>query len=237
MKFSVIIPVLHEAENINPLIEHIHSLGKGIDYEIIVVDGSTTRDTISAIGDDSTISITSKGGRARQMNRGAEAAQGDVLIFLHADTRLPEKAFEKISKMFKDNIYVGGAFSLGMDTERKSLKFIAWTANVRVWVTHIPFGDNTIFLRRTYFQEIGGYKDLPLMEDVELMERIRKAGKKIIILKDKVKTSPRKWEKGGVFRTTLKNHIIRKLYYLGVSPNTLHRIYYGKDPSTARIDK
>ena len=234
MNFSIIIPVLHEAENINPLIEHIHSIGKGIDYEIIVVDGSPTHNTISAVKDDNIISIASEAGRARQMNRGAEAAHGDVLIFLHADTRFPEKAFEKISEALQDNIYVGGAFSLGMDTERKSLKFIAWTANVRVWFTRVPFGDHAIFLKRTFFQEIGGYNDIPLMEDVELMERIRKAGEKIIILKDKVKTSPRKWEKGGVFRTTLRNHIIRKLYYLGVSPNTLHRMYYDKNPSTAR---
>jgi hypothetical protein len=162
------------------------------------------------------------------MNSGAETAQGDVLIFLHADTKLPKEAFVKISGALLDNTFVGGAFSLGMDTDRIILKFIAWTANVRVWFTRVPFGDHAIFLRREYFQEIGGYKDIPLMEDVELMERIRKYKGKILILKEKVKTSPRKWEKGGVFRTTFKNHVVRKLYALGVSPNTLHRIYYGK---------
>ncbi len=228
MKFSIIIPVLHEAENINHLIEHVHSRGEGIDYEIIVVDGSPTRDTISALKDDKTISITSDTGRARQMNRGAEAAQGDVLIFLHADTKLPHEAFVKISGALLDNTCAGGAFSLGMDTDRISLKFIAWTANVRVRFTRVPFGDHAIFLRREYFQEIGGYRDIPLMEDVELMERIRKSGGKIIILKEKVKTSPRKWEKGGVFRTTFRNQLIRKLYRLGASPETLHRIYYRK---------
>ena len=228
MKFSVIIPVLHEAENINNLIEHVHSIGEGTDYEIIVVDGSPTRDTISALKDDRTISITSDVGRARQMNRGAEAAQGDVLIFLHADTKLPQEAFEKISGALLDKTCIGGSFSLGMDTDRISLKFIAWTANVRVWFTRVPFGDHAIFLKKEYFQEIGGYKDIPLMEDVELMQRIRKSGKKIIILKEKVKTSPRKWEQGGIFRTTFRNHIIRKLYRFGVSPHTLHRIYYGK---------
>jgi rSAM/selenodomain-associated transferase 2 len=228
MKFSIIIPVLHEAENINHLIEHVHSIGEGTDYEIIVVDGSPTHDTISALKDDRTISITSDVGRARQMNRGAETARGDVLIFLHADTKLPHEALAKISGALLDNTCVGGAFSLGMDTERKCLKFIAWTANVRVWFTRVPFGDHAIFLRREYFQKIGGYKDIPLMEDVELMQRIRKFSGKIKILKEKVKTSPRKWEKGGVFRTTCRNQLIRKLYRLGVSPDTLHRIYYGK---------
>jgi len=228
MKFSIIIPVLHEPENINHLIEHVHSIGEGTDYEIIVVDGSPTRDTISALKDDGTISITSGIGRARQMNRGAETARGDVLVFLHADTKLPREAFAKISGALLDNTCVGGAFSLGMDTERKSLHFIAWTANVRVWFTRVPFGDHAIFLRREYFQKIGGYKDIPLMEDVELMQRIRKSGGKIKILKEKVNTSPRKWEKGGVFRTTFRNQLIRKLYRLGVSPDTLHRIYYGK---------
>lgn len=229
MKFSIIIPVLHEPENINHLIEHVHSIGEGTDYEIIVVDGSPTRDTISALKDDRTIPIPSEACRARQMNRGAEAARGDVLIFLHADTKLPHEAFVKISGALLDNTSAGGAFSLGMDTDRIILKFIAWTANVRVWLTRVPFGDHAIFLRREYFQEIGGYKDIPLMEDVELMERIRKSGGKILILKEKVKTSPRKWETGGIFRTTFRNQIIRRLYRLGVSPDTLHRIYYGKN--------
>jgi rSAM/selenodomain-associated transferase 2 len=228
MKFSIIIPVLHEAKNINHLIEHVHSIGEGTDYEIIVVDGSPTQDTISALKDDRILSITSDTGRARQMNRGAEAAKGEVLLFLHADTKLPHEAFVKISGALLNDTCVGGAFSLGMDTDRPSLKFIAWTANVRVRFFRVPFGDHAIFLRRDYFQEIGGYKDIPLMEDVELMERIRKSGGNIIILKEKVATSPRKWEKGGVFRTTLKNQIIRKLYRLGVSPHTLHRLYYGK---------
>jgi rSAM/selenodomain-associated transferase 2 len=206
----------------------VHSIGEGIDYEIIVVDGSPAQDTISALKDSETISIASEVGRARQMNSGAETAQGDVLIFLHADTKLPKEAFVKISGALLDSTCIGGAFSLGIDTDRISLKFIAWTANVRVWFTRVPFGDHAIFLRRKYFQEIGGYKDIPLMEDVDLMERIRKSDGKIIILKEKAQTSPRKWEKGGVFRTTLKNQVIRKLYRLGVSPHTLHRIYYGK---------
>jgi len=228
MKFSVIIPVIHEAENINSLIGHVHSVSKGAEYEIIVVDGSPTQDTIPALKDSRVITVVSDAGRACQMNRGAKTAQGDVLIFLHADTKLPERAFVKISEALQDNTCMGGAFSLDMDTDRKSLKFIAWTANIRVWFTRIPFGDQAIFLRKKYFHEIGGYKEIPLMEDVELMERIRKSGAKILVLKEKVKTSPRKWEKYGVFRTTFKNHIIRKLYFLGVSPNTLHRIYYGR---------
>jgi glycosyltransferase involved in cell wall biosynthesis len=216
MKFSIIIPVLHEAENINPLVEHIHGIGEGVDYEIIVIDGSPTRDTISALRDDGIITISSEAGRARQMNRGAEAVV-------------------KISGALLDNTCVGGAFSLGIDTERKSLKFIEWTSNVRVWFTRVPFGDQAIFLRKEYFHKIGGYRDIPLMEDMELMERIRKSGEKILILREKVSTSPRKWVKGGVFRTTFRNHIIRKLYFLGVSPSTLHRIYYGrKHPDTGR---
>jgi rSAM/selenodomain-associated transferase 2 len=229
VKFSIIIPVLHEAENINPLVEHIHGTGEEVDYEIIVIDGSPTRDTISALRDDGIITISSEAGRARQMNRGAEAAQGDVLIFLHADTHLPRDAFANISRALLDNACVGGAFSLGIDSRRKSLKFIEWTSNVRVWFTRVPFGDQAIFLRKEYFHEIGGYRDIPLMEDMELMERIRKSGEKILILREKVSTSPRKWVKGGVFRTTFRNQIIRKLYRLGVSPYTLHRIYYGRN--------
>ena len=236
MKFSVIIPVLHEAENINTLVNHIHSIGGEADYEIIVIDGSPSRDTISALRDGGIITIASETGRARQMNRGAEAAQGDVLIFLHADTQLPRNAFVKISGALLENTCAGGAFSLGIDTERKSLRFIEWTSNVRVLFTRVPFGDQAIFLRKKYFHEIGGYRDIPLMEDIELMERIRKSGGEIRILREKVKTSPRKWVKGGVFRTTFRNQIIRKLYRLGVSPATLHRIYYDNKHSDTGKD-
>ena len=160
------------------------------------------------------------------MNMGAAAAKGETLLFLHADTKLPEDAFRKIIKVMQDGMYVGGAFDLELETDRKILRFIAWTARIRVRYTHIPYGDQAIFIRKIYFNTIKGYKDLPLMEDVELMERIKRLGGKIHIMRDSVQSSPRKWLQDGIFYTTFRNHIIRILYSLGVSPDKLGRLYY-----------
>ncbi len=225
-KLSIVVPVLHETEAINPFIEHIRKVGKGEDYEIIIVDGSYERNTIDAIKDRDVIKKTSPNGRARQMNAGAAVASGEVLIFLHADTKLPLNAFKKIREVLENSRYVGGAFALELDTQRRSLRFIAWTARIRVRFTEIPYGDQAIFLRKDYFSAIGYYKDIPLMEDMELMERIKRLGGKICIIKDPVRSSPRKWLQEGIFYTTLRNHIIRILYSLGVSPNRLVKLYY-----------
>ena len=225
-KLSIIVPVLHETEAINPFIEHVRKVGEGEDYEIIVVDGSHERNTINAIKNQDVIKKTSLKGRARQMNAGAAVARGEILLFLHVDTKLPLNAFKKIREVPENNRYVGGAFDLELDTQRRSLRFIAWTARIRVRLTHIPYGDQAIFIRKDYFNAIGGYRDIPLMEDVELMERIKRLGGKICIIKDPVRSSPRKWLQDGIFYTTFRNHIIRMLYFLGVSPNKLVKLYY-----------
>lgn len=225
-KLSIIVPVLHETEAVNPFIEHIRKVGKGEDYEIIVVDGSSEEDTINAIKDRDVIKKTSPKGRARQMNAGAAVASGEILLFLHVDTKLPLNSFKKIREVLENSRYVGGAFDLELDTQKRSLKFIAWTARIRVRFTEIPYGDQAIFLRKDYFNNIGYYRDIPLMEDVELMKRIKRLGGKIYIIKDPVRSSPRKWLQDGIFYTTFRNHIIRMLYFLGVSPNKLVKLYY-----------
>jgi rSAM/selenodomain-associated transferase 2 len=225
-KLSIVVPVLHEIEAVNPFIEHIRKLGEGEDYEIIVVDGSPEKNTINAIKDQDVIKKTSPKGRARQMNAGAAVAKGEILLFLHVDTKLPLNAFKKIREVLEKSRYVGGAFDLALDTQRRSLRFIAWTARIRVRFTGIPYGDQAIFLRKDYFNGIGHYRDIPLMEDVELMKRIKKLGGKIYIIKDPVRSSPRKWLQDGIFYTSFRNHIIRILYFLGVSPNKLVKLYY-----------
>jgi len=225
-KLSVVVPVLHEAEAIHRLIEHLYTIGKGEDYEIIVVDGSPEGETIDAIKGSGVVKITSPKGRARQMNAGAAVAKGGILLFLHVDTKLPQAAFKKTREVLKDGRYVGGAFDLELDTDRRSLRFIAWTARIRVRLTRIPYGDQAIFIRKDYFDTLGGYRDIPLMEDVELMERIKKLGGEIYIIKDPVRSSPRKWIEEGIFYTTFRNHMLRILYSLGVSPNKLVKLYY-----------
>lgn len=223
--FSIIVPVLNETNQINPLIEHIHSQGLGCPYEVIVVDGDPQGSTIKVIQDKGAIAITTEKGRGRQMNAGAAAARGKILIFLHADTKLPPDAFEKISKVLENEKYVGGAFDLVIDSDRIMLRYIAARARLRSRLNRIPYGDQAIFIRKSYFDKIGRFKEIPLMEDVELMHRIKKRGDKIFILPDRVKTSPRRWEKEGVFYTTLRNQVLVNLYYLGVNPDKLAKYY------------
>ncbi|MHC4638468.1 MAG: TIGR04283 family arsenosugar biosynthesis glycosyltransferase, partial [Planctomycetota bacterium] len=223
--FSIVIPVLNEADQINVTIEHLCNENTERNYEIIVVDGDQQGSSINAIRNKSVKAITSQQGRGRQMNAGAAIACGEILVFLHADTRLPEMALEKIYDVLQSKKYVGGAFNLGIDSNRYFLKYIEFRVWLRCHVNRIPYGDQGIFLRREYFERIGRFKEIPLMEDVELMRRIRRRGDKIRILPDKVKTSARRWEAEGIIYTTFRNQIIKILFNLGVSPDKLVKYY------------
>jgi uncharacterized protein len=225
-KFSVIIPVLHESENINKLIKRLRGMEGSEDCEVIVVDGSPDADTLAVIEDGGLLGILSGKGRARQMNAGAAAAMGEVLIFLHADTVLPDGALSKVTEVMKSGRYVGGAFGLLIDSRQPFIKFISWSAGLRSRFTRIPYGDQAIFIGRDYFHSIGGYKDIPLMEDVELMGRIRKLGGKIRILDEPAITSARKYHEDGPVYSAFRNHALRILYSLGVPPDKLVKLYY-----------
>jgi rSAM/selenodomain-associated transferase 2 len=216
---------MYEQGQINSVIEHLRSQDFEGVWEIIVVDGDSRGETIKAIQDREVVSITSAKGRALQMNAGAAVARGEILIFLHADTRLPPGALKKINTVLENEKYVGGAFDLRIDSDRLFLKYIAVRASLRSRLNRIPYGDQAIFIRKNYFDKIGRFKEIPLMEDVELMRRIKRRGDKIFILRDRVKTSARRWEREGVFYTTLKNQMLVNLYYLGVSPDKLAKYY------------
>ncbi|MCK5173825.1 MAG: TIGR04283 family arsenosugar biosynthesis glycosyltransferase, partial [Planctomycetes bacterium] len=163
--------------------------------------------------------------RANQMNAGAAIADAGILLFLHADTKLPENAFEMIYKTINTGKYAGGAFDLGIATNNKIIKFIAWAGKIRSRLTRIPYGDQGIFITKNYFDRIGGFKNIELMEDVDLMRRIKKRGDRICILKEKVSTSARRWHDDGLIYTTIRNSVLLTLYYLGVNPNKLAKFY------------
>jgi rSAM/selenodomain-associated transferase 2 len=224
-KFSIIVPVFHEGNRINDLIDHLNSLDSKKSFEIIVVDGDRERDTLKAIQSNRVIKIFSERGRAKQMNAGASIAKGDILIFLHADTELPTHALKKIESVIEKRGYTAGAFDLGIQSKKLTFKVIAFLGSLRSRLNRIPYGDQAIFLRTEYFNNIGGYKEIPLMEDVELMRRIKRSGKKIWILYDRVMTSPRRWEKEGVIYCILRNWVLQGLYFLGVSPHKLVNFY------------
>lgn len=223
---SVILPVLHEAGTINEALAHIRATDPDGAAEIIVVDGDLLGSTISAVRDSGVTTAISSKGRARQMNRGAALASGGILLFLHADTELPARALDRVvSAMQEERAAVAGAFALGIRSERRIFRITEKYVSLRTRVTRIPFGDQAIFIRRDYFEKIGGYKDIPLMEDVELMARIKKRGDRISIIPEKVLTSARRWECEGVLRCTARNWAIQALYACGVPPERLVKWY------------
>ncbi len=233
IKFSIIVPVFHEGEGINDLIESLNRLCSDKGLEIVVVDGSQERDTLRAIHSNRVIKIPSEQGRAKQMNAGALVAKGEILIFLHADTELPIQALHKINSLMERREYVGGAFDLGIKSDKLIFRVIEILSSLRSRLNRIPFGDQAIFIRKEYFNRIGGYKEIPLMEDVELMRRIKKSEDKIWIFYDRVMTSPRRWEREGVIYCTVRDWTLQALYFLGLSPDKLSRFYKNYDPRRA----
>jgi rSAM/selenodomain-associated transferase 2 len=225
VQLSIIVPVFHEEENIRDLIERLNRLDIDKKSEVIVVDGAPEKDTLGAIDGNHVMKISCERGRAKQMNAGASAARGKVLIFLHADTELPVQALAKIHALMERSGYVGGAFDLGIKSNKFIFRVIEKLASWRSRLNRIPFGDQAIFVRREYFNKIGGYKEIPVMEDAELMRRIKKSGDPIWIFPERVMTSPRRWEKEGVVYCTLRNWMLQVLYFLGVSPHKLAAFY------------
>jgi len=222
---SVIIPVLRETQPLDSLIDHLLEIAEGAPVEIILVDGSPDEESIKAVSRGGVILLASQAGRARQMNAGAAAAKGEYLLFLHADTRLPQGAFRRIEETLSDGNHVAGAFDLRYNSDRSSIRYIARVACLRSRFTRIPYGDQAQFFRRDYFEILGGFADIPLMEDVEIMRRIKDRGDRISILPEAVVTSARRQEKEGVVYCTLRNWAIITLYFLGMSPERLARFY------------
>jgi rSAM/selenodomain-associated transferase 2 len=223
--FSIIIPVLHESKIINTLLDSLDRLKRDGPFEIIVVDGSLTQDTLQVISKKNVMKYVSPQGRGRQMNEGAAHATGDILIFLHADTFLPSNALSLIQTTLVDQRYVGGAFALGIQSQNPLLKMIASFSTLRSHLTRAPYGDQAIFLRKSYFDAIGGYRDIPLMEDVEIMRRIKKKDQEIIILSASVFTSDRRWNQEGLLYTTVRDLIIIFLYWCGIPAEKLVKFY------------
>ena len=222
---SIILPVLNEAGRINEILSHLRALPHDGGVEFIVVDGDPGGGTLKVVQDDGVLGTISQKGRALQMNHGAGLASGDILLFLHADTLLPRNALARVKTAMEGPRFVAGAFDLGLDTARSIFRITEKYVALRTRLTRIPFGDQAIFIRRAYFEKIGGYKDVPLMEDVELMGRIKKRGDRICIIPEKVMTSVRRWEQEGILYCTIRNWAIQLLYALGVPPERLVKWY------------
>ena len=218
-RLSVVIPAQNEAQLIGPVLKHVY---QGSPWEVIVVDGhSIDRTAYIAKAADATV-ITSEPSRARQMNAGAAAASGDVLLFLHADTLLPPHFDRHVFDVLGRPGVVAGAFALRINGSPRSLRLIEKTVEWRSRVRQMPYGDQAIFLTTGMFDRVGGYPDLPTMEDFELVRRLRRLGR-IEIAPAPVLTSARRWLECGVWRTTLVNKACIAAYLLGVRPARIAR--------------
>lgn len=224
-RLSIIIPVFNESRFINDTIAHLDMLAQGNHMECIVVDGSPNSDTIKVVKNKSIIRTTSTKGRGLQMNRGAFIARGDALLFLHADTLLPPGALEHIEAVMRNERYAGGAFDLSIDSNKPLMRLVEKVASLRSRITGIPYGDQALFVRRAVFHSMGGFRDIPVMEDVDFMRRLKARKERIHITRMKVLTSPRRWEKEGIVYGTFRNWALMTLYLFGMKPEKLARFY------------
>lgn len=215
---SVIVPTLNEAGMIAGALESISRQGGA--WEAIVVDGGSTDRTREVARRYARV-LTSGRGRARQMNAGAMAARGGILLFLHADSRLQPGALAEVRKAVESGA-VGGAFRLRLEGGRL-YGLISRLASLRARLEGIYLGDHAIFVASGAFEAIGGFRDLPLMEDVDLCRRLKAQGK-LVQLGMEVRSSPRRLQ-GRVLRTIARMQVLRLLYYLGVPPARLEALY------------
>lgn len=221
MTISLIIPTLNEATT---LPEYLPVASN--DVEVIVADGGSCDGTAEIAAVRGCRVCLSAPGRACQMNAGARVASGDVLVFLHADTRLPRNFADHVRAVLAESKYAAGAFRLRIDSPMKGIRWIERLANWRSVRWQMPYGDQAIFLRADDFWAVGGFPDLPIMEDVELIRRLQKHGR-IGIAPVPVVTSGRRWREKGLWKTTLLNQAFLTAYYLGVPPSRIHGWYYG----------
>ena len=223
-KLSIIIPVLDEGDGIAAALDalaHLRALGT----EVIVVDGGSRDATVERAQPRADRVVLATRGRALQMNAGAERASGDVLLFLHADTRLPAEADRVVLNGLDQSRRVWGRFDVKIDGRSRLLPVVAWLMRLRSRLTGIATGDQAIFLRREAFQAVGGFPTVALMEDIAICKRLKRLGRPLC-LRACVTTSGRRWEKNGVLSTILLMWRLRFAYFLGADPKQL-ALQYG----------
>jgi rSAM/selenodomain-associated transferase 2/rSAM/selenodomain-associated transferase 1 len=218
---SVVIPVINEEENIGKTIAHAHDENS----EIILVDGGSSDNTMAIAAESGARVISGHRGRSFQQNAGAEVSQGKVLLFLHADTLLPDDYAADIFEALMDHDVAAGAFRFATDLEVPIMRMIEFAVNMRSKYLHLPYGDQGIFTRKETFHSVGGFPDVSLAEDLFLVRSMSRFGK-ICIVPSTVMTSGRRWKKLGIFRTTLINIIILAGCLAGVKPERLAWLYH-----------
>ncbi|MBU0972868.1 MAG: TIGR04283 family arsenosugar biosynthesis glycosyltransferase [Proteobacteria bacterium] len=233
-KLSIIIPVYREADVISAAIHAILDLKVPIPFEIIVCDGEDCRSTLKHLAADNTLfprhpvkQISSPKGRGPQLNAGAKAAAGELFFFLHVDTRIDQKGMDLMVTAWQtqaDPLFCG-AFDLHIASKKKVFRLIEKIASARSRLTKIPYGDQGLFMSRRLFERINGFPDIPIMEDVGLMAKVKRLSIDPVFLPHTIATSARRWEDQGILFTSFRNWILIILYALGIPPGVLAKYY------------
>ena len=220
-RISVIVPTLNEQDCLTATLDAL-ALAPG--DELIIVDAGSDDGTPDIAKRYTSKCYQGHRGRARQMNHGARHAGGDILLFLHADTLLPADGLDAVRHALRQPGTVGGAFRLIITPATPALRLVAWGTNLRSRFGGLPYGDQALFVSRRVFDELGGYDDVPFMEDIRLVQALRRRGR-LTILPQAVATSGRRWQRDGVLLTTARNILLMALYFCGVQPATLKQWY------------
>ena len=219
MRLAIVMPTLNEEAALRRTLEAALALAD----EVVVSDGGSTDRTLAVAAELGARTVSGPPGRGGQLNRGAALAHADILLFLHADTTLPTTAPDRVRAAVAAGA-LGGAFLLRFDVDRPQLRFGAWLINQRTRLTHLPLGDQAHFVTRSTFESLGGYREWPILEDLDFAWRLRKL-RRMALLDDEVTTGARRFLEGGVIRTVATNWLIWSLFCLGVSPYRLARLY------------
>lgn len=223
-RISVIVPALNEAALLPQLLQRLAEFRRR-DCEIIVVDGGSTDGTLECIAGLADQILRSPPGRGQQMNRGAERATGEILWFLHADTFPSDDALVQLRRACRDRGW--GRFKVRLSGNRFMLRVVEWMMNWRSCISGIATGDHALFVRRDWFERVGGYPDIPLMEDIVLSRALKHLGRPAC-LHAQVQTSSRRWEQHGIWRTIWLMWRLRLAYFMGADPAVLAERYrYG----------
>jgi rSAM/selenodomain-associated transferase 2 len=211
-EISIIVPTFNEEMTIRQCLETVVDI-PGI--EVIVVDGGSADRTVEIVGQYRDVKIvSSEMGRSIQMNKGAGYARGEILLFLHADCVLSREAVLNVRNVFRCSTFVGGAFKIRLLSDKFPYRLIEMGINFRSTLFKLPYGDQGLFVKRSVFEELGGFREVPNCEDLDFICRLKKNGK-IIILDERISSSIRRWENHGILRTSLRNQFLLASYVLG----------------------
>ena len=221
---TIVVPVLNEGAGLDDCMQDLLRIVQQR-WKVVVCDGGSGDDSLQRLTSYPVATVSSNAGRARQMNTGARLAEGPLLVFVHADTRLPTN-FNELMQTFLASPAQWGRFDVQLDNRHWPYRMIAWFMNRRSALTGVCTGDQAFFIRTDFFRQLQGFADLPLMEDVEFSLRARKCSRPFRITQPVI-TSARRWSKHGIVKTIALMWWLRLAYRLGVSPRRLHAWYYG----------